>query len=444
MEASALCIRLLMAVLVLLVDHSPCAQRADAAFPHVDPDRLQFFEYESVSVRCEQTVGFPEWRLMKKFNNIIPTNSRNWNTSAPSWNIDPALERHSGEYWCETEAGQRSGAVNISVTAGFVILEIPARPVMEGTDVILHCTNKKTQSQHITDFYKDGSLLGTLDSNNMTITRVSKSDEGLYKCSISGVGESPASWLTVLTHTHTPDAAFPHVDPDRLQFFEFESVSVRCEQTVGFPEWRLMKKFNKIIPTNSRNWNTSAPSWNIYPAFERHSGEYWCETEAGERSGAVNISVTAGFVILEIPPRPVMEGTDVILHCTNKKTQSQHITDFYKDGSLLGTLDSNNMTITRVSKSDEGLYKCSISGVGESPASWLTVLTHSPDSIEETQSWSLNLLTVLWIVASGLLVTGILLCWHKEPELFRPGAKPPLPEEDDVYSQVVYRPLGPG
>ncbi|XP_040887630.1 uncharacterized protein LOC121177374 [Toxotes jaculatrix] len=387
---------------------------------------------------------------------------------------------------------------------------------MEGTDVILHCTNKKTQSQHITDFYKDGSLLETSYSNNMIIPRVSKSDEGLYKCSISGVGESPASWLTVLTHSPDSDAAFPHVDPDRLQFFEFESVSVRCEQTVGFPEWRLMKKFNKIIPTNAWNWNTSAPSWNIYPAFERHSGEYWCETEAGQRSGAVNISVTAGFVILEIPARPVMEGTDVILHCRSTKTQSQHITDFYKDGSLLGTLDSRDMIIPRVSKSDEGLYKCSISGVGESPASWLTVLTHSPDSIEETQSWSLNLLTVLWIVASGLLVTGILLCWHKghllsacvssqtsapasqpheaatvsgedsvaepvhatytavrkqrkkrgaeasvdpekatyavinhqmmkkEPEVSRPGGRPPLPEENVIYSKINYWPLGPG
>ena len=31
----------------------------------------------------------------------------------------------------------------------------------------------------------------------MTIYNVSKSDEGLYKCSMSGLGESPESWLAV-------------------------------------------------------------------------------------------------------------------------------------------------------------------------------------------------------------------------------------------------------
>jgi len=44
--------------------------------------------------------------------------------------------------------------------------------------------------------------------------------------------------------------------------------------------------------TNSFNWNTSAPSYTTNPAFKRHSGEYWCENEAGEKSDAVNISVT--------------------------------------------------------------------------------------------------------------------------------------------------------
>lgn len=79
-------------------------------------------------------------------------------------------------------------------------------------------------------------------------------------------------------------------------------------------------------------------------------------------------------MILELPPRPVMEGNDVTLHCKNKKTESQHIADFYKDGSSLGTSYDSNMTIRNVSKSDEGLYRCSISGAGESPESWLTVL----------------------------------------------------------------------
>ncbi|XP_067436079.1 putative high affinity immunoglobulin gamma Fc receptor IB [Thunnus thynnus] len=203
MEVIALCIRLMLGVLVLLVaqvHHSYFAQKADAAFPRIVPDRLQFIEYETVSVHCEENDGFTRWRVKTKLNKINLTNS-DCNTSAPSCTINPTFERHRGEYWCEDEEGEKSDAVNISVTAGSVILGSPAHPVLEGDDVILYCKNKKTQTQQIADFYKDGSHLRTQYMGNMTIQNVSKSDEGLYKCSISGAGESPESWLKISKQT---------------------------------------------------------------------------------------------------------------------------------------------------------------------------------------------------------------------------------------------------
>lgn len=87
-------------------------------------------------------------------------------------------------------------------------------------------------------------------------------------------------------------AAFPRIFPDRLQFFEYETVSVSCEEFSDLTEWRVMRKLNRIIPTNSYNWNSSASSCTIYPAFKKHSGEYWCEDAEGKTSGAVNITVT--------------------------------------------------------------------------------------------------------------------------------------------------------
>ncbi|XP_041821680.1 uncharacterized protein LOC121626987 [Chelmon rostratus] len=201
MAVTALCSRLWMKMLVLLVaqaDYSYFAGKADAAFPRVSPDRLQFFEYETISISCEESGGLTEWRVMRKPNTIIPTNSSNCNSSAPSCTIDPAFEIHSGEYWCEDAEGKTSGAVNITVTAGPVILEISASPVEEGYDVILRCRKKKSQSKQIADVFKDGFHLGTQYQSNMTIQNVSKSDEGFYKCRFSGAGESPESWLAVL------------------------------------------------------------------------------------------------------------------------------------------------------------------------------------------------------------------------------------------------------
>ncbi|XP_039677331.1 high affinity immunoglobulin gamma Fc receptor IB-like [Perca fluviatilis] len=208
MEVTALCIRLWMDMLVLLllrIDHSYFAQKANVDFPRILPDRLQFFEYENVSVICEELGGLTEWRVMRRLNERSPTDSYIWQSSAPSCTINPAFKRHSGEYWCEDAEGNTRKGVIITINPGSVILELPASPVVEGDKVSLYCRKKDTQSNHIADFYKDGSKLGTWYSNNMTIQNVSKSDEGLYKCSISGAGESPQSWLTVLQESKAAD-----------------------------------------------------------------------------------------------------------------------------------------------------------------------------------------------------------------------------------------------
>ncbi|KAL3997002.1 hypothetical protein ACER0C_009658 [Sarotherodon galilaeus] len=174
-----------------------------------------------------------------------------------------------------------------------------------------------------------------------------------------------------------------------FQFFEYESISVHCEKDNSITEWSIKWKSHKI--TNS-SYTSTSPS-TIFPIFERHSGEYWCENEKGERSETVNITVTVGSVILETPTHPVMEGNEVILNCKNKNTHS--------------------MNIKNISKSDEGLYKCSIDGAGESPESWLTVLKESEGSPYTVTDFSQSLfpetLNLLWTVICVLLVDLLLL-----------------------------------
>ncbi|XP_030286019.1 low affinity immunoglobulin gamma Fc region receptor II-a-like [Sparus aurata] len=122
------------------------------------------------------------------------------------------------------------------------------------------------------------------------------------------------------------------------------------------------------------------------------SGEYWCENKEGERSSSINITVTDGDVILESPAVPVMQGDTLSLYCRIKGT-SDPSADFYKNGLYIATEYKGMLTINRVSESDEGLYKCRISGGGESAESWLAVrgemtyITHitlSPEEIQES------------------------------------------------------------
>ncbi|XP_051799899.1 low affinity immunoglobulin gamma Fc region receptor II-b-like [Acanthochromis polyacanthus] len=118
---------------------------------------------------------------------------------------------------------------------------------------------------------------------------------------------------------------------------------------------------------------TSSSSCTIFETYQTDSGEFWCESGAGERSNRVSITITAGSVILDSPAFPVFEGDNVTLRCQSRKTFMKQTADFYKGDVLIEGSPSEQMTIHNVSKSDEGFYKCSINGVGESPESFLAV-----------------------------------------------------------------------
>ncbi|KAL4008104.1 hypothetical protein ACER0C_001956 [Sarotherodon galilaeus] len=165
----------------------------------VSPSSSQLFKDEFVSLSCEEDDSSAGWTLKR-------TTSRQQNTQCgDGWGkpagsncdisyIDP-LE--SGVYWCESREGPISNMVNLTVTGGSVILQSPVLPVMEGDDVTLLCKTKTTPSNLPAAFYKDGSLIRKQPTGHMTIQHVSRSDEGLYKCDISGHGESPSRWITV-------------------------------------------------------------------------------------------------------------------------------------------------------------------------------------------------------------------------------------------------------
>ncbi|XP_032381458.1 low affinity immunoglobulin gamma Fc region receptor II [Etheostoma spectabile] len=206
MEVPALCITLWMDVLMLLVAHIqhgyPQTPVSDAAF-RIVPTRLQLFEYESVHFTCEGFNVSAGCRV-RTIEESMSTRSNGSVTSTVTCTIDFAFPSDSGEYWCEAGGGQRSNTVNITVTAGSVVLESPALPVMEGDAVTLRCRTKMTPfSSRITNFYKDGRLVGSSPTGNLTIESVFKSHEGRYKCNIPGAGESPESRLAVIEEKYT-------------------------------------------------------------------------------------------------------------------------------------------------------------------------------------------------------------------------------------------------
>lgn len=90
------------------------------------------------------------------------------------------------------------------------------------------------------------------------------------------------------------DEAFPQVDPNRQQHFEYDPIEVSCEGLEGLTGWRVMRKVKeKDAQPCSPDWSKSTGPCKITNAFQTSdSGEYWCEM-GGKKSNAVNITVTS-------------------------------------------------------------------------------------------------------------------------------------------------------
>ncbi|XP_039677885.1 low affinity immunoglobulin gamma Fc region receptor II-like, partial [Perca fluviatilis] len=205
------------------------------------------------------------------------------------------------------------------------------------------------------------------------------------------------------------------VSPSSSQMIKGQSVSLSCEEDDSSAGWTLRRNTTKETRTQcGEDWGRPAgSSCNISYMVPSDSGVYWCESREGATSNSINITVPGGPVILQSPVLPVMEGEVLTLTCKTK-TSSNLPAGFYKDGSFIRTEPAGHMTIHHVSRSDEGLYKCNISSVGESPPSWVSVTekpkTTSPPPAFTTSGSSLPPPLVFWSAVSvGILVLLLLL-----------------------------------
>ncbi|KAM4536237.1 uncharacterized protein PAE49_020890 [Odontesthes bonariensis] len=236
------------------------------------------------------------------------------------------------------------------------------------------------------------------------------------------------------------------VSPSSSQFFKGDSVSLSCEEDHSSAGWTLRRNTSRETRTQCDDWGEAAnSSCNISYMFLSDSGVYWCEPREGAASNSISLTVSGGSVILQSPVLPVMEGGDVTLSCQTKTPPSNPPAAFYKDGSLIRAEPTGHMTLLHVTSSDEGLYRCNISGHGESPPSWISVTekptTSSPPSSSITHGSTSHLplpYVVLLAACVGvfllLLVLLVLLvrrCVHRKAEADVGGT-----EEDVTYSDL--------
>ncbi|KAF3698151.1 hypothetical protein EXN66_Car013832 [Channa argus] len=102
--------------------------------------------------------------------------------------------------------------------------------------------------------------------------------------------------LLTCMHVHLSypqNAVYLQVDPNRLQFFEYDSIVLSCKGLGEATGWRVRRKFKGVNTICASSWEISTGPCTIKNAFGADGGEYWCEAKRGKRSSVVNITITA-------------------------------------------------------------------------------------------------------------------------------------------------------
>ncbi|KAF3697783.1 Fc receptor-like protein 5 [Channa argus] len=177
----------------------------------VNPDKVQHFTSDSVSVSCEGNTT--EWRVrMFTDGGFLSQCYYSGTMTGPTCNISTS-QSGTAVYWCESGSGEFSNAVNITVQhQSDIMLVSPVLPVTEGTSVTLGCKFKKENVLSQVFFYKNDKLIQNDTRVELSIFAVSKSDEGVYKCKIkknSQLWTSPQSWMSVKLVSTAESSSFP-------------------------------------------------------------------------------------------------------------------------------------------------------------------------------------------------------------------------------------------
>ncbi|XP_066500357.1 basement membrane-specific heparan sulfate proteoglycan core protein-like [Hoplias malabaricus] len=373
-----------------------------AVVSSIKPD-VHVSKGESVTLRCDiEAGGDTEWNyIWFKDNNELKQFSRSQEITVCS-----VTESNSGKYTCrgerksDSQKSEISDAVTLTVSgeAQAVLSVSPQSWLTEGDSVTLSCeVNISSQGwmfswyravpyrqglTQITDVH--GKVVYSVEllsdsrrgaGGSYTLSPAALYHTGVYVCGAER-GEpafhtqysSPQPlWIT----GNSPPVSLI-ISPSRTQHFSTDSLSLSCEGHRDSAGWRVRRYTHSGNVSNC----SSVPGFtcNISSLSTSDTGVYWCQSESGESSDPVNITVHNGAVILESPVHSVSEGDSLTLRCLNRSTNSSHLpADFYKDGELLQNQTTGEMTIHKVSKSHESLYHCKHPEEGESPQSWISV-----------------------------------------------------------------------
>ncbi|XP_059425953.1 Fc receptor-like protein 5 [Carassius carassius] len=386
------------------------------------------FRGETVTLRCNiNDEGVTSWQY-----GWYKDGSDKSFSELQEYTFSSVTESDAGKYSCDgaepegSHSSHRSDEVRLTVSAQAVLSVSPQTGLTEGDPVTLICEVKGSSTGWTfswftltlsSDYRYHYDLLSDSSrgaGGKYTVSSATVKHTGVYVCTAEKgepVYYTQYSNTQLILVTGVSPGVSLMVSPSRTQHFTSVSLSLSCEDQSNSTGWTVRRytESRQLKDCSSlRRGSQTGSSCTIRDTRTSDTGVYWCESESGEKSHPVNITVHSG-VILESPVHPVTEGETLTLRCLDQYTSSPNLrADFHKDGSLIQS-QTTEMIISTVSKSDEGFYSCKLPERGESPESWISVTASSK------RSGSDDLSPVIVGVTAGLIffiIVFLVFLWH--------------------------------
>ncbi|XP_051552754.1 sialoadhesin-like [Myxocyprinus asiaticus] len=362
------------------------------------------FTGDTITLRCEFTHS-TGWTILWS-KNLKHINA----DSAQTGTLSDVKVSNGGKYHCRAQRGNyythysHAAVITVTERPKPVVKITPDHHVFRGETVTLTCDiQRETHTEWRYSWFKDG-LDNPVSTERVYRITSDKSHSGKYSCRGERKQDSQRSDISdalLLTVSGQWLPVSLIISPSRSQHFSSHSLSLSCEDHNNSTGWTVRRNTDS---ERMKDCSSTGSTCKISSLKTSDTGVYWCQSQSGENSQQINITVHDGDVILESSVHPVIEGDTLTLHCLHRSTNSSNLTaDFYKDGSLLQNQTTGEMSIPTVSKSHEGFYSCKHGERGQSPESWISV-TDSSDQISV-----LHTLSSLLAVCPYLIVTVVLV-----------------------------------
>ncbi|KAM6112589.1 Fc receptor-like protein 2 [Phoenicopterus ruber ruber] len=340
------------------------------------------FLTETVTLTCQGSgaPGLTEWYIDKRFW---------WRSNSNRIHV-PEDHAGSGSYQCRSPSAELSPPITVSFSNDWLVLQVPARALLEGDRLPLRCRGWKDRPITQVQFFREQEALGGPSRGaELLLPPLQLHHSGRYRCRAT-VSDLFTQWQEQATSTVAVQELFSvpvlHLDGP-VEPTEGAPLTLRCHSRPSplRPLTRLQYLFYRDEAVVGRPQGSS--QLRLPAVGLPHSGNYSCEAQTEtasvrKRSAPVTVTVrrvpVSGVSLAAQPPGGhVAEGDRLELGCSVATGTGPLSFSWHRQGSAAPLATGPRYELHAVQHRDGGCYHCTATNGGtaaDSPPLCVTVL----------------------------------------------------------------------